>query len=76
MKRQGVLFGKGRRRPAQTGMDNDIFSSVVEYSTEDKVENPYSLIMELGGEDSDVGGLISLMFGRKVGMEDLDILKI
>jgi len=74
MKGQGVMYGNCTHDPAQAGIGR-IMATVVEYSTDDSYDNPEMMILELGGEHSDEGGLISLMLGCGINLSDVDVLK-
>lgn len=74
MKKQGVLFGEGEDLPVKSG-DKPLFTALVEYRSVEDAENPEALILETGGEESDEGGYITLLFGCPVKTEEIDVLK-
>ena len=73
-KGQGEMYGNCTHDPAQAGIGR-IMATLVEYSTDDSYDNPEMMILELGGEHSDEGGLISLMLGCGINLSDVDVLK-
>ena len=74
LKAQGILYGSCTRDPVQSGIDR-MMASVAEFSTTDDYENPEVMIIELGGEKSDEGGLISLMVGCPIRTAEVEVLK-
>ncbi|MDP8239519.1 MAG: hypothetical protein P9X24_10555 [Candidatus Hatepunaea meridiana] len=74
LKGQGVLYGSCRHDPIQPGLER-IMATVIEYDTSEDYENPELMILELGGEKGDEGGLISLMVGSNINMSEVEVLK-
>jgi hypothetical protein len=75
MKEQGVLYGMTTHLPPQTGLEN-VMGVVVEYITEDDEDNPELIILEIGGEHKNTGGMISVMFGVAVSPSDVEVLNL
>jgi len=74
MKNQGVQYGSAFNVPDHSGMGR-IMASVVEYSTDTAYENPTVMILELGGDKSEDGGLISMLSGCPINLSEVDVLK-
>lgn len=74
MKGQSVQYGSCKHVPDQSGIGR-IMASIVEYSTDRAYENPNTILIELGGEKSDDGGLISLLSGCPINLSEVDVLK-
>ncbi len=75
MKGQRVLYGICTHNPAMVGLEGAMMA-VVEYQTHDDDENPELLVLELGGEDNDRGGLISVMFGNTINFSEVEVLNL
>lgn len=61
-------------KPALSGI-TEFIATIVEYKTKTVCENPELLLFELGGEDSEDGGLIRLMIGCSLRPTEIDILE-
>ena len=73
LKPQGVQFGKMECEPSEKGLD-DAFTAVVEYGTDDETESPELLLLEVGGEDGERGGHISLYLGNDLNFAEVEVL--
>ena len=74
MKQQGILYGHCTHDPVQAGIRR-ILAAVIEYATADEYENPELILLELGGENSSEGGLITMLVGNRINMDEVDVLK-
>lgn len=74
MKQQGVLYGHCTHDPVQAGIKR-ILTSVIEYATDSDYENPELMLLELGGENSSDGGLITMLVGNSINMDEVDVLR-
>ena len=74
MKGQGVLYGTCTHDPAQADLER-MMAAIIEYSSESDYENPELMLLELGGERGEDGGLISLMIGCSINKSEVDVLK-
>ncbi len=74
MKEQGVLYGECTREPAMSGLER-VMACVVEYNSLEDQHNPGVFVLELGGEHSNEGGLISMMMGARINLVEVDVLK-
>ena len=72
-KGQGELFGTCTQNPVQSGME-EIFTTIVEYDTVDDCDNPELLILELG--DNKEGGVITLMLGTEINLNEVEVMAI
>lgn len=68
------LYGEMTVEPKQSGMSDQVMVTVVEYRATEPTENPEALIIETGGENTDDGGLISLMLGSPIRFSEVDVL--
>jgi len=74
IKGQGIQYGICTHQPFKTGL-NRVMASVIEYSTDIDYENPDIMVLELGGEKGDEGGLISMLIGCRINLTEVDVLK-
>jgi hypothetical protein len=74
MKEQGILYGSCTREPAMTGLER-VMACVVEYISPDDHHNPGVFVLELGGEHSNEGGLITMLMGAPINLAEVDVLK-
>ncbi len=51
-------------------------ATVVEYASEQACANPELLLLELGGERGDEGGVITLLLGCDVRFGEVDVLAV
>ena len=81
---QGEIYGEFMDL---SNKDEPTFAALVEYSTESKCDNPYALILEIGGmnvpeqenEDDEVepqfvGGFVMFMEGCKINFTDVEVM--
>ncbi len=73
-KGQGTLYGTCTTTPPLSGLGR-MMATVVEYSTSQEFENPELMLLELGGEKGDEGGMITMMVGNRVAPGEVDVLK-
>ena len=73
-KGQGALYGEMTTKPAQSGFEHGIFAAIVEYQAEQSCDNPELLLLELGGENDQSGGLITLMLGSPISQSDVTVI--
>jgi len=76
IKEQGVLFGEATHCPELEGVEDVMFIAVAEYITETECENPELLILEMGGQDSERGGFITLMLGAPVNFSEIEVMNV
>ena len=74
MKHQGVQYGSSFHVPDHSGIGR-IIASVAEYSTDSAYENPAVMLLEIGGEKSEDGGLVSMLSGCSINLSEVDVLK-
>lgn len=75
IKQTGVLYADAVYRPSQEGL-RPMFATWIEYKSAEDVPNPEAVIMELGGEEKEEGGWITVMFGCKVNLTEIDVLEV
>lgn len=73
MKKQGVLYGTCFNEPSQSGLSR-MFATIVEYHSDNETDNPELLITEIGGAESEHGGLITILLGCSVNLAEVDVL--
>lgn len=74
MKGQRVLYGYCTHDPIQSGLGR-IMASVIEYRTDADYDNSELMLLELGGEHSREGGLITMLIGCPINFSEVDVLK-
>ncbi len=74
IKGQGVLYGSSTHDPTQAGLVR-IMAAVVEYTADKDCANPELMLLELGGEHGEEGGLISMLVGCRINKTEVDVLK-
>ena len=72
MKEQGVLYGLATHIPPLFTAE-PVVGVVIEYSTEDDPDNPEVVIMEIGGEEGEYGGKITVLFGAPILSVDVQV---
>lgn len=72
-KSQGELYGTSKLTPPESGVDEDEFTTIVEYSTEADIENPELMILEVGN-DEDTGGFVTVLPGSTINESEVDVL--
>ena len=75
IKPQGEQHGACTHEPRQS-WPQVMMATVVEYATEEACANPELLLLELGGEESEEGGVITLLLGCDVRFSEVDVLAV
>ncbi len=75
IKPQGEQHGACTHEPRQS-WPQVMMATVVEYSTAAACENPELLLLELGGEEGEEGGVITLLLGCDVRLSEVDVLAV
>ena len=75
MKRTGVMYGSCTYNPESSGLGR-MMAAVVEYRSETDFENPDLFLFELGGENSDEGGLITMLIGCSINTSEIEVLEM
>lgn len=70
MHEQGILYGLVTHTPTQFPLE-PVMGIVVEYTTEEDPDNSDLVVLEIGGEEGQEGGHITVMFGSPVLPDDL-----
>lgn len=76
----GALHGECRESPVPSGLKQPQPATVVEYITEQTVEDTEVLLLEVGGLDEDgdpldEGGVVGFFLGSPVAANDLDLVQ-
>ena len=74
-KPQGELNGLVTEIPARSGM-KDLLATVVEYSTNDKTDNPELLVLEIGNKFNNNGGEIAMYLGTTIQEAEIAVLPL
>lgn len=72
MKPFGMLTGIVQDTPSNAL--NGSLVCITEYRTEDEVDNPEIMFIEIGGETSDTGGFIYVLVGTPITAEEIEII--
>ncbi len=75
IKPQGELHGACTHEPQQS-WPQVMMATVVEYASQQACENPELLLLELGGESGEEGGVITLFQGCDVRFSEVDVLAV
>jgi len=75
IKPQGELHGACTHLPQQS-WPQVMMATVVEYATQQACENPELLLLELGGEEGEDGGVITLLLGCGLRLSEVDVLAV
>lgn len=75
IKPQGELHGACTHEPQQS-WPRVMMATVVEYASQQACANPELLLLELGGERGEDGGVITLFLGCDVRFSEVDVLAV
>jgi hypothetical protein len=75
IKPQGELHGACTHEPQQS-WPQVMMATVVEYASQQACANPELLLLELGGESGEDGGVITLFQGCDVRFSEVDVLAV
>ena len=75
IKLQGEQHGACTHEPQQS-WPQVMMATVVEYATEQACANPELLLLELGGEEGEDGGVITLLLGCGLRLSEVDVLTV
>lgn len=69
----GSLHGSSTIHPPESGMPEEEFTMITEYTCVDEIDNPELMVVELGDDDEN-GGVITLMPGTTLNETEVDVL--
>lgn len=72
-KGQGEIYGECTTVPPEVGLPQKMMAVVVEYQSTVDNANPEIMVVEIGGENADEGGLISMMIGANIRPSEIDV---
>lgn len=73
-KRQGDINGETEEYPKPSGFSKQLATLAEYVAAEDKVANQQAVLLEIGPAESDDGGLLRLLVGNVVSVDDIDVL--
>lgn len=75
IKGQGELHGACTHEPRGSWPET-MMATIVEYAAEEESPNSELMILELGGEEGDEGGLITLLLGCEIRQGEVEVLAL
>lgn len=73
-KRQGDINGETEEYPKPSGFSKQLATLAEYVASEDSVANQQAVLLEIGPAESDDGGLLRLLIGNVVNVDDIEVI--